>query len=136
MPILMIGLVVLVGLLLYVFLTYNKFVTTKTRIKASTQEIGNQLKRQSELIPNLVSSVKGYMKHEKQIFDQITEARKAVTSALDKADLGKMVKGSEKMQARLAPIRGVFESTPELQAAKPPAKLMDGLRDTADKLMD
>jgi LemA protein len=135
MPILILGLVIVVGLLLYVFLTYNKFVTTKTRIKASTQEIGNQLKRQAELIPNLVSSVKGYMKHEKKIFSQITEARKAATAALDSADLGKMVKASEKLQTALAPIRAVFESTPELQAAKPTAKLMEELRDTADKLM-
>jgi len=135
MPILMIGLVVIVGLLLYVFLTYNKFVTTKTRIKASTQEIGNQLKRQAELIPNLVNSVKGYMKHEKKIFDQITEARKSVTSALGSQDLQKMVNASEKMQTALAPILAIFESTPELQAAKPTVKLMDELRDTADKLM-
>jgi LemA protein len=135
MPILILGLVIIVGLLLYVFLTYNKFVTTKTRIKASTQEIGNQLKRQAELIPNLVSAVKGYMKHEKKIFGQITAARKAATAALDSADLGKMVKASEKLQTALAPIRAVFESTPELQAAKPTAKLMEELRDTADKLM-
>jgi len=131
----MILLILIVGVIVYVFLTYNKFVTTKTRIKASIQEIGNQLKRQSNLIPNLVKSVKGYMKHEKKVFGDITEARKAVTSALRSNDTQKIVDASAKLQNALAPIRVVFESTPELQAAKPTVKLMDELRDTADKLM-
>lgn len=135
MPILTIFVLIIIGVIFYVFLTYNKFVTTKTRIKASVQEIGNQLKRQSSLIPNLVKSVKGYMKHEKQVFDKITEARKAVTAALGSKDTQKMLDASTKLQTAIAPIMAVFESTPELQAAKPTVKLMDELRDTADKLM-
>lgn len=129
----LIGITVLI--VFYVWVTYNKFVTTKTRIKASVQEIGNQLKRQSNLIPNLVKSVKGYMEHEKKIFDKITEARKAVTTALGSDDTQKLIDASAKLQTALAPIRVVFESTPELQAAGPTVKLMDELRDTADKLM-
>lgn len=135
MPILIIALLVVIGIIGYVFLTYNKFVTTRTRIKASTQEIGNQLKRQADLIPNLVSSVKGYMEHEKKIFADITAARKSVAGALKSKNTQKMIDASAKLQSALAPIRAVFESTPELQAAKPTAKLMDELRDTADKLM-
>ncbi len=135
MSILSIFLILIVGVIAYVFLTYNRFVTTKTRIKASIQEIGNQLKRQSSLIPNLVKSVKGYMKHEKKVFGNITEARKAVASALQSNDAQKIINVSAKLQNALSPIRAVFESTPELQAAKPTVKLMDELRDTADKLM-
>ncbi len=135
MPILIIFVLIIIGVIFYVFLTYNKFVTTKTRIKASIQEIGNQLKRQSNLIPNLVESVKGYMKHEKKIFGELTEARKAVTSALQSDNTQKIVDASAKLQNALAPLRVVLESTPELQAAKPTEKLMDELRDTADKLM-
>lgn len=135
MPIWLILIVALGLIVLYIWSAYNKFVTTKTRIKASIQEIGNQLKRQSSLIPNLVNSVKGYMEHEKKIFDKIAEARKAVTSALGSKDTQKLIDAGAKLQTALAPIRAVFESTPELQAAKPTVKLMDELRDTADKLM-
>ena len=135
MSTLSIFLILIVGAIFYVFLTYNKFVATKTRIKASIQEIGNQLKRQSSLIPSLVESVKGYMKYEKKVFGDITEARKAVASALDSNDAQKIIDVSAKLQNALAPIRAVFESTPELQAVKPTVKLMDELRDTADKLM-
>lgn len=135
MSIIGILLIAIIGVAVYIWFLYNQFVTIKTRIKASIQEIGNQLKRQTDLIPNLTSSVKGYMKHEKAIFDKLTEARKAVTDAVKSGSSQKLVDASEKMQTALGPIRVVFESTPELQAAKPVAKLMDELRDTADKVM-
>lgn len=128
-------LVILAVLVIYIWSLYNQFVTIKTRIRASIQEIGNQLKRQADLIPNLTASVKGYMKHEKEIFGEIAKARKAVVSVLDSNDPQKLIDASAKLQTALTPIRAVFESTPELQAAKPTVKLMDELRDTADKVM-
>ena len=126
---------ILVIVVLYLLATYNKFVSTKTRIKASVQEIGNQLKRQANLIPNLVSSVKGYMKHEKQIFKDLTDARKAVMGVSKSANPQKMIDASAQLQQALAPIRVVLESNPELKAAGPTSKLMEELRDTADKVM-
>jgi len=127
--------IVAAGIVLYIWFLYNQFVTIKTRIKASIQEIGNQLKRQADLIPNLVNSVKGYIKHEKEIFTQLTEARKAVMKVVDLGDAQKLIEAGARLQSALAPIRAVFESTPQLQAAGPTAKLMDELRDTADKVM-
>ena len=67
--ILLIVAIVIVG---WVISTYNFFVSSKTRIKAAIQEIGNQLKRQADLIPNLESSAKGYLKHEKGIYEKLT----------------------------------------------------------------
>jgi LemA protein len=131
-----IGLLAIIAIIIfYVWSTYNWFVKTKTRIGASIQEIGNQLKRQADLIPNLVNSVKGYLKHEKAVFDELTEARKVVLGALKGEAAEKMVAASARLEKALAPIRAVFESTPQLQAAQPTVKLMDELRDTADKLM-
>jgi len=52
----------------YIIYVYNSLQTIRTRIKAAIQEIGNQLKRQADLIPNLVEATKGYLKHEKSIF--------------------------------------------------------------------
>jgi LemA protein len=130
----LVGVAVLV--VVYLFTTYNKFVTTKTRIQASIQEIGNQLKRQADLIPNLVESVKGYLKHEKDVFKMLTLARTQVMQALKgKLDPQKLVDVSAQLQSALQPIRVVLESNPQLQAAAPTQKLMDELRDTADKVM-
>ncbi|MCJ7827942.1 LemA family protein [Patescibacteria group bacterium] len=115
---------------------YNWFVKAKTRISASVQEIGNQLKRQADLIPNLTASVKGYMKHESDVFTKLTEARKSVTQAVMKTSSAQaMVEAGEKLQRALAPIQAVFESTPELKANETVTKLMAELRDTADKVM-
>lgn len=126
-------LVVLVGG--YILTTFNKFKTTEVRIKASVQEIGNQLKRQAELIPNLVASVKGYFKHEQRALTKITDARKAILGALKTGTAEKLVEAAGKLQAALGGITAVFESTPELQASGPTKQLMDELRDTADKVM-
>ena len=136
MPSFLILLIILVvPAVLYVISVYNKLITIKkSRLKNAIQEIGNQLKRQASLIPNLTASVKGYMKHEKEIFSQITSARRTVTKALKSRSAQQMVDASSQIEEAIRPIRVVLESTPELKAAVPTAKLMDELRDTADKL--
>lgn len=125
-------LVVLVG---WVVSIYNFFVSSKARIKAAVQEIGNQLKRQADLIPNLESSVKGYLKHEKKIFKDLTDARKSITSAVKSGDVQKMADAGSKLAEILPSIRIAVESNPELKASGVVTKLMDELRDTADKVM-
>ena len=127
--------IIVAACLLYFWSLYNHFVTIKTRIKASIQEIGNQFKRQAELIPNLVASVKGYMKHEMTIFKELTEARKQIVKVVDGGDTQKIIEAGARLQNALMPIRAVFESTPQLQAVGPTSQLMEELRDTADKVM-
>ncbi len=127
--------IILLVIVFYFLGTYNKFVTTKTRIKASIQEIGNQLKRQAELIPNLIDSVKGYLKHEKGIFEAITEARKAILDAANKNDPQLMVDADAKFRSTLGEFKVILENTPELKAVEAVTKLMDELRDTSDKIM-
>ena len=120
---------------IYVFSTYNKFQTVKTRIEASIQEIGNQLKRQADLIPNLESSAKAFLKHEKEIFTMLADARKAINAAIKEGIPQKMVDASSMLQELLPRLSVVVEDNPELRAQEPVMKLMDELRDTADKVM-
>ena len=127
--------IVIVFVVFYLISTYNRFRVIETRIKASIQEIGNQLKRQADMIPNLVKSVKGYMKHEQKALTKITDARKSIMEAVKSSDTQKLVDAASSMATALTPIKAVFESTPELKAAGPTQKLMDELRDTADKVM-
>lgn len=133
-PLLIIGLVVL-AVILFLISVYNQFQTLKTRIAASIQEIGNQLKRQVDLIPNLENSVKGYLTHEQTIFTKLTEARTAVSSALKHQTAASMDKATDTVQNLLGSLRVVVESTPELKAEATVSQLMDELRDTADKVM-
>ncbi|MEK7514001.1 MAG: LemA family protein [Patescibacteria group bacterium] len=124
-----------IAVVFYVLATFNKFKTLEVRIKASIQEIGNQLKRQADLIPNLVASVKGYFKHEQTALTKITDARKSILSALKSGGAQNLVNAASQLQSAMGGIQAVFESTPELQAAGPVKQLMDEVRDTADKLM-
>lgn len=125
----------LVAIAGWVISTYNFFVTTKARIKASVQEIGNQLKRQADLIPNLEASAKGYLKHETGIFDQLTSARKAVEKAVKSGDVQAMSDAGSKLASVLPSIQVLVESNPEIKGAEVVTKLMDELRDTSDKVM-
>ncbi|KKQ56674.1 MAG: LemA family protein, LemA protein [Candidatus Woesebacteria bacterium GW2011_GWC1_38_13] len=125
----------LVLMVFYVISIYNFFVSSKARIKASIQEIGNQLKRQAELIPNLVTSAKGYLKHEKGIFDKLTEARKSIDRAIESGDVQKMSDAGGKLAEILPGLKVVVESNPEIKGAEVVTKLMEDLRDTSDKVM-
>mgnify|MGYP000867889258 CR=1 FL=1 len=121
--------IILIGLYLVSF--YNGVKTTKVRIGASIQEIGNQLKRQTDLIPNLVSSVKGFLKQEKSIFENLTEARKLIESN----KLQNLDKSQDLINKALSSLRVVVESNPQIQSQQLVNKLMEELRDTADKIM-
>lgn len=126
---------VLALVLVWGIATYNFFVSAKARIKAAVQEIGNQLKRQADLIPNLESATKGYMKHEKGIFKDLTEARMAVNRAVQSGDLQKMADAGSRVSALVPQLQVLVESNPQLQAAGVVTNLMNELRDTADKVM-
>lgn len=124
MTYLFLGLLVVVAL--WVMSTYNFFVSTKTRVGASIQEIGNQLKRQSELIPNLENSVKGYLAHEKGILEMLSDARKLTAKGQD---------ASKQISELLPKLQVIVESNPQLQGASVVTNLMNDLRDTSDKVM-
>ena len=114
------------GLVVYLISTYNQFQTLLTRIKASIQEIGNQLKRQADLIPNLEASVKGYLAHEKSILTMLADARKLISRGQD---------ASAKVAELLPKLQIVVESNPQLKGVDVVSQLMDELRDTSDKIM-
>jgi LemA protein len=117
---------ILLILILWVVSIYNFFVSSKTRVEASVQEIGNQLKRQAELIPNLEASVKGYLSHEKGILQMLSDARKLVSAGRD---------ASKKIAEVLPKLQVVVESNPQLKGADVVTGLMNELRDTSDKVM-
>lgn len=128
-------LALLIGLIIWVVSNYNFFASTKARVKAAIQEIGNQLKRQVELIPNLESSVKGYLKHEKGIFDELTSARKMVAEASKSGNVQKMADAGQALSQVLPKLQVIVESNPEIKGAEVVKNLMDELRDTSDKVM-
>jgi LemA protein len=127
--------VLAVGIGLYLISLYNFFQTALTRIKASIQEIGNQLKRQADLIPNLEASVKGYLKHEKDILTMLADARKSVNQAVKTGDVARQTQAAGMLNDLMPKLSVVVESNPELKGNTTVLNLMEELRDTADKVM-
>ena len=127
-------LIALALIAIYVVGIYNSLQTLKTQIKASIQEIGNQLKRQAGLIPNLEVAVKGQLKHEQGIYKLLTEARQSVAKADSSGSAKDIDQAIQKVQGLLPQIQVVVESNPELKANEAITKFMDELTDTADKL--
>jgi LemA protein len=126
--------VILALVVFYVIGVYNSLQTLKTQIVASIQEIGNQLKRQAGLIPNLEVAVKGQLKHEQGIYKMLTEARQSVAKADSSGSAKDIDKAVASIQNLIPQIQVVVESNPELKANEAITKFMDELTDTADKL--
>src|SRR3989344_8595329 len=104
----------LVAAVVIAFIYYfNKFVLLSNRIDNSLSQIDVQLRKRADLVPNLMNTVKGYVKHEKEIFKQLTDARKAIMGA---GDITSKVKAGNKLQAALKTIFAIAESNPELKA--------------------
>lgn len=123
------------GVLLYIVSIYNSLQQLKTQIQASIQEIGNQLKRQASLLPNLEASVKGFMKHEKGIFEELTSARKQVEVAQKSGKAGDIDAAITSLNSVVPKMQIMVEDNPEIKSDATVTKFMDELRDTADKLM-
>jgi len=118
-------------ILLYVWSLYNGFVTLKAQIEEAWSQIDVQLKRRLDLIPNLVSSVKGYAKHEKSVFENVTKAR----SSLMKAETPEgMAKANDALTGALKSLFAVAESYPQLRANENFLQLQKELSDTEDKV--
>ncbi len=114
-----------------VWLTYNSLVTTKVRVSEALSQIDVQLKRRMDLIPNLVETVKGYAKHEKEVFEAVTKARTSLMSAQgvkEKAD------ANNQLGQTLKSLFAVAENYPNLKANENFLNLQEELSDTENKV--
>lgn len=130
-----IPIIILAAIALYLVAFFNGLKTTEVQIGAAIQEIGNQLKRQSQLIPNLIESVKGYMSHEKGIFKDLTDARKMIDNAMASQNPKDIDAAQALLTKTMSSIRVIAESNPQIMASNLVGNMMNELRDTADKIM-
>ena len=108
-----IGAVVVLFVLFIVF-AYNSLVTMRMRIDNAWSQIDVQLKKRYDLIPNLVETVKGYTKHEKTVFENVTKAR---AQALGAQSIGDKAKAEGMLAGTLKSLFAVAENYPQLQAS-------------------
>ena len=126
-----IGVGIVGAVALYTGFTYNRFVTLKNRIENSWSQIDVQLKRRADLIPNLVKSVKGYMKHEKGVLSEVTQARAALMGA---KSTKQKAEASNMMSDALKSLFAVAEAYPDLKANENFMMLQEELAGTESKI--
>jgi len=111
--------------------TYNSLVKLKNRVEEAWSDITVQLKRRTDLIPNLVNSVKGYASHESGVFEKVTEARSAIMNAKGVAETAK---AENMLEGALKSLFAVAEAYPDLKANQNFLQLQEELVDTEDKI--
>jgi LemA protein len=124
--------IVLAALLVIMFVSYyNRFTVLSNRIANSLGQIDVQLKRRADLIPNLVETVKGYAKHEKEAIKAVTDARKALVGAKGIED---KVKADRTLEGALGRLFAIAEGYPDLKANTNFLELQRELTATEDKV--
>lgn len=118
-------------IVLLLILLYNKLIRLRNQVKNSFAQIDVQLKRRNDLIPNLVETVKGYMKHEKETLENVTKARTAVMNA--KSTKGK-AEASNALSGTLKSLFAVSEGYPDLKANQNFLQLQEEITGTENKI--
>lgn len=126
-----IGFFIILAVVAFIWMTYNSLVTLRERIKEALSGIDVQLKRRTDLIPNLVETVKGYAKHEKEVFENVTKARTALMGA---KGVGEKAEADNMLTGALKSLFAVAEAYPDLKASENFKALQEELSDTEDKI--
>jgi len=110
---------------------YNRVVAMDEQVKSQWAQVENQLKRRYDLIPNLVETVKGYAKHEKELFENIANARTKYFQATTVQD---KIRSSQQLEGVLSRLLMLQESFPQLKANESFLKLQDSLEGTENRI--
>jgi len=122
---------VAIVIVLTFFIYYNRFAVLKNRIENSLSQIDVQLKRRADLIPNLISTVKGFVKHEKAAIKAVTDARKALVGA---QGIENKIKADNMLESALKSIFAIAEAYPDLKANTNFLELQRELSSTEDRV--
>ena len=123
--------VIAIGTIMYGVGQYNQVVTMDQQVKTQWAQVDNQLKRRYDLIPNLVETIKGYAKHEKELFENLANARTKYFQA--PTPKGK-IEASQQMDGLLSRLLVLQENYPQLKANESFLKLQDTLEGTENRI--
>ena len=128
----LIVLLVIVGLLIIYFISvYNSLVTLRNRAENGWAQIDTQLQRRFDLIPNLVETVKGYAKHESEVFDRVSTARSGMMNA---KTVNEKAQADNALTGTLKTLFAVAEAYPQLKADANFRELQEELTNTENKV--
>ena len=130
--IVLLAVIAVLGITIWYF--FNRLVRSRNRVEQGDSDITIQLKRRYNIIPNLIESVKGYMKHERETLESVTRARTAAMTAGGGDDLGASRRAENMLEGALKTLFAVAESYPELKANQNFLQLQEEIVDAEDKI--
>ena len=122
---------IVIFILLFIMMTYNRLVAVRNKVRNQWAQVDVQLKRRFDLIPNLVETVKGYAKHERETLEEVVKARTAYTTA---SDISGEIDASNQLTGALSKLFALSESYPDLKANTNFLELQRELSDTENKI--
>lgn len=125
--------IIVIFIIVALIATYNKLVRLRNQVKNAWAQIDVQLKRRHDLIPNLIETVKGYMKHERETLEAITKARNLAQQAASSGP-GARAKAETELSSALGRLLAVVENYPDLKANQNFLALQEELTSTENKL--
>ena len=135
------ALYVIGGIVLALFLffgslvgTYNGLQVMDEGVTSNWAQVGNQLQRRNDLIPNLINTVKGYASHEKEIFTSIAESRSKLAGAVKSGNVGNINKANAEFTGTLSRLLAIAENYPNLKANQNFIALQDELAGTENRI--
>jgi len=135
-----ITLLIIGGLIVFVVGLYNRLVSLRNRVRNGFSQIDVQLTRRHDLIPNLVETVKGYMKHEQETLEAVIQARNSAVTGLKNADptnadtIKALAAAETTLGGTLGKLFALVESYPDLKANENMIKLQEELATTENKV--
>jgi len=128
-----------IGILLIIAATsfvgvYNKLQTIDESVNSSWSQVENQMQRRGDLIPNLVNTVKGYAKHEKDIFISVAESRSKLSGAIKSGNMKQISQAEGQMSGALSRLLAISENYPQLKADRVFINLQDELAGTENRI--
>ncbi len=123
--------IVAVLIVIWVIATYNKLVKLRNKVKDQWSQVDVQLKKRFDLVPNIVETVKGYAKHEKDTLEAVVNARNSALSAKTPAD---EMDANNQLTSTLNKLFALTEAYPDLKANENFLSLQESLKDVEEKI--
>jgi LemA protein len=116
------------------FGTKNSLVSLKEDVEMQQSQIETTLQRRSDLIPNLVATVKGYATHEKEVFTEIADARAKLSGSIESGNIESISEANNALDSALGRLLAISENYPELKASEQFIALQDELAGTENRI--
>lgn len=126
--------VVIIAIVVWGISTSNNLMTLREDVRMQQSQVETTLQRRSDLIPNLVNTVKGYATHEEEVFTEIADARSKLAGSIESGDIDSISESNSELDSALSRLLAITESYPDLKASEQFTALQDELAGTENRI--